>query len=376
MARIFITSSSALQKITHMSKFFSRLSYSFGNEDWSTEQHALKIQRDNRVLCITASGDRPLNLLLQPCREMIAIDANPTQSHLLQLKSTALQHLEFEEYLEFLGSTHCYHRLHLFNKIKKFLPPGTMQYWLENAHMIENGVLYQGATEKWSKRLSVLPQVLCKRQLNKLFTMETLCDQKKFLEKEWNHKLWLSIFRLGMHPLVSRLFFKDPGLFKHLPRSLNPGEYYYKRMIDNLHRNLARENPLISLTFKGHVGSDALPPYLTPQGTQSIRPNLNQLSIVTQEVINYLEGVPQGTFDRFSLSDVVSYLDYPRFVKLLKAIRHAAKPGARFCLRQFMSRYAIPKELESSMIREPELEKQLEHEDRAFVYHFTVGTIP
>ena len=69
-----------------MAKFFKRLSYSIGNEDWETEREALSIQADDKVLCITASGDRPLNLLMNECREIVSIDANPVQNYLLELK--------------------------------------------------------------------------------------------------------------------------------------------------------------------------------------------------------------------------------------------------------------------------------------------------
>ncbi len=67
-----------------MANFFERLSYSFGNEDWLTEQRALQISPNDSVICITASGDRPLNLLTSDCKEILAIDANPIQNHLLQ----------------------------------------------------------------------------------------------------------------------------------------------------------------------------------------------------------------------------------------------------------------------------------------------------
>jgi hypothetical protein len=72
---------------------------------------------------------------------------------------------------------------------------------------------------------------------------------------------------------------------------------------------------------------------------------------------------------------VVSYLSYDEFVRLLKAVVHTAKPDARFCLRQFLSRYQIPVELKTHFQREPDLESKLEKEDRAFVYQFTVGRI-
>jgi S-adenosylmethionine-diacylglycerol 3-amino-3-carboxypropyl transferase len=60
-----------------MANFYSRLSYSFGNEDWLTEHKALQIQPTDSVLCVTASGDRPLNLLTKELKALVAVDANP-----------------------------------------------------------------------------------------------------------------------------------------------------------------------------------------------------------------------------------------------------------------------------------------------------------
>ena len=74
-----------------MGSFFSRLSYSFGNEDWRTEQDALKIKSGDRVVCITGSGDRPLHLLLSEGQEVVSVDANIFQNQLLHLKAAALQ---------------------------------------------------------------------------------------------------------------------------------------------------------------------------------------------------------------------------------------------------------------------------------------------
>ena len=85
-----------------MNDFFSRLSYSFGNEDWNTEYQALKVKPSDKVVCITASGGRPLNLLLQDCEQVVTVDANKIQNYLLKLKSAALKEVDYEEYLDFL----------------------------------------------------------------------------------------------------------------------------------------------------------------------------------------------------------------------------------------------------------------------------------
>ena len=52
-----------------------------------------------------------------------------------------------------------------------------------------------------------------------------------------------------------------------------------------------------------------------------------------------------------------------------------AKPGARFCLRQFLSSYEIPPHLRKHFVRDLSLERKLEDVDNCFVYRFMVGNI-
>ena len=85
-----------------MASFFSQLRYSFGNEDWQTEKEALDIKPQDVVLCITASGDRPLNLLTRECQRMVCVDANRIQNHLLELKAAAIAVLDYKTILDLL----------------------------------------------------------------------------------------------------------------------------------------------------------------------------------------------------------------------------------------------------------------------------------
>ena len=62
--------------------FMTTLNYASCNEDWRSEWDALEIKPNDRVLCITGSGDRPLNLLLQNPKDVIAMDLNPIQNNL------------------------------------------------------------------------------------------------------------------------------------------------------------------------------------------------------------------------------------------------------------------------------------------------------
>ena len=68
-------------------------------------------------------------------------------------------------------------------------------------------------------------------------------------------------------------------------------------------------------------------------------------------------------------------MSHDHFIRLLKAVYKTAKPGARFCIRQFLSSQEMPSEVASFFTRDKELEEKLESKDRCFIYRFTVGSI-
>ncbi len=357
-----------------MTFFFSRLSYSFGNEDWRTEKRALGIRPHDQVLCITASGDRPLNLLARECQKIVCIDANPSQNYLLQLKMAAMQVLEFQEYLSFLGAIPGKDRRQTLLKLLPFMEKEAAQFWLHHQTMIEKGVLYQGAVERLTKIVARLTSFLRGKKLRKLFAMNNLEEQKKFVREEWDGYLWRKIFDIFLNPFISRVFLEDPGL-ENVGAVIKPGTYIYDRIKASLERDLARKNPLLSLLLKGKVYPEAFSPHLREEGTKVIKTRLQKLEVKTNDVVDYLDSVPSGTFDVFSLSDVASYMNYSRFDRLLRNIIRTAKPGARFCLRQFLSSYEIPADLQPFFDRNTSLEKQLEEQDNCFVYRFWTGKV-
>ena len=68
--------------------FFEALDFTSSNEDGRSELTALAGAR--RILCLTASGTRPLDLLLSDATEIVALDLNPVQNALLDLKVAAI----------------------------------------------------------------------------------------------------------------------------------------------------------------------------------------------------------------------------------------------------------------------------------------------
>jgi len=357
-----------------MTKFFSRLSYSFGNEDWKTEKRALKLKPEDQVLCITASGDRPLNLLFRNCKKIVCIDANPIQNHLLCLKIAAMKSLNYQDYLAFLGVVPSEHRLKTLQKVMLKMNKETAHFWLQNKKMIQKGIIYQGAVERLTKITARCASIVRGKKIKRLFEMDDLEEQKKFVAREWDTPIWRKFFEFALKPFITRYIIEDPGLM-NIGSAINPGVYFYERINESLKRDLAKKNLLLALLFTGKVPKESFPPYLTEEGIQAIKPRLQRLEVKTLDVITYLESLSESTFDVFSLSDVISYMSYPNFIRLLQAMIKTAKPGARFCLREFLSSHEIPQELQPYFIRDESLEQELEKQDNCFVYRFIVGNV-
>ena len=352
--------------------FYKRLNYSLGNEDWVVEEQALRVTAGDRVICVTASGDRPLHLLMTDCAEIISIDLSPAQNFLLDLKLTAIKQFEYKKYLAFLGCEDTPHRRALFSELTPHLARDTAAYWEKNIKMIQRGIIYQGRTERFTSLAAKFFKIVRRHKIKKLFSFTQLDAQRAYVASEWDTRAWRKLFAVMLHPKISRHLLNDPGLaFSDFP---HPGAYISDRIRGFLDTQLAIKSPLLQLLLNGSVATDYFP-YLTYAGFTKIRARPERLKYMTGNIVDYLTSLGSGSIDAFSLSDIASYMPQLYFEKLLHAMRHAARPGARFCLREFTSKREIPPVLLPSLRRDAALEKKLEAEETNFVYRFIVGHI-
>lgn len=357
--------------------FFSSLNYTSCNEDWRTEQRALRVGPDDRVLAVAGSGDRPLHLLLQRPRQVTAIDVNACQVNLSRLKAAAISRItEHATYRGFLGldAMPTARRLSLLDHVLDEQDPELLAFWRARAHLVGRGLLYQGRWERHHRRLGWLARLLRPGAVEALFSFSSLQDQRAFVAARWDKPWWRWCHQLLCSKLAARLALGDPAFYAHVQPGLSVGRYLYSCQRRSLMTHLARDNFMLSLVYRGVLPPGDLPPYLTQQGVDALRPLLPRLSWRQGDLIAHLQA-RQGRYSRFSFSDVPSYLDAAGFEELLAAMIHAATDGARFCIRQFLSGHEIPARLRSDLLREPGLEQDLEQQDRAFAYRFFVGRI-
>jgi len=356
-------------------RFSRTLNYSSVNEDWRTELAALRPNAGDRVLCVTGSGDRPLDLLAAESLTVVSIDRNEAQNHLLRLKIAAMRRLPFDEYTAFLGLVRASPgwRRATLGRIASDLSHDAEAYWKQRVAAVEAGVLYEGRFERYFRRIGRLMRLLRWTSVDELFSFHDIEAQRRFVQERWDTPVWRTVYRVVLCPLVSRLFLCDPAYYSHV--SVPVGDTLYGRMHDALMRNLARDNFMVSLVLRGVLPVTDLPPYLTPAGYERIRPRLDSLEIVHADVVEYVRRADVGRFSGFSLSDVPSYLAEPDFQRLLTGVVERSEPGARVVIRQFLTRYRLPDDVEGRLERAPALERRLAVEDRSFGYEFIVAEV-
>ncbi len=355
--------------------FYNRLNYSLGNEDWDVEKQALKVNNHDRIVCVTASGDRPLHLLMTPCTEIISVDMNYIQNYLLELKIAALHHLDYEKYLAFLGCEDASDRVSMFNSLKLHLSTDALKFWSKNQAMIKKGVIYQGRVERFTNIASKVLNLIKHKKISTLFSFDDIESQREFVAKKWDTATWKWIFHVCLNPNIMKFMINDPGVISYIEPSIKPGEYIYSRMINYLNHHLAKKSALLQLILIGKILPDAYFPYLTFEGYKQIRKNVSKISFKTTNIIDYMNHPDTGKFDCFSMSDIASYMPQESFNYLLKGMHNASNHRARYCIRKLMSNHAIPADLAIHFKRNSELEKKLEHEESNFVYRFIVGEV-
>lgn len=355
-------------------KFFKRLSYSFGNEDWDTERQALKINSGDTVFCISASGDRSLHPLMDGCDEVYSIDANPVQNDLLKLKMAAMDQLNFTEYLSFLGAIPSKNRSTHLKRISHAMDSEAAKYWIDKEKSIESGILFQGALERFGKITAFLLHTLRPQKTKQLFTYNDAEQQHHFVTKEWDNYYWKSILKIFLgNPFFTKVSLNDPTLYVDSKKSV--ASWFQQRLNNCLKRHPAKECSLLSLIFNGKITKEAFPPYLTEDGFNKIKPRLGRIKPHTEDAVTFLEKAPSHKFDAYSLSDISSFLNESEFQRMIEGMYRTAKPGARFSIRQVLTNHQIPNHLENTFKRDFALEKKLEEEDRCFVYRYMVGHI-
>ncbi len=346
----------------------ARISYSQCWEDPETIRAALQVAPDDDVLIVTSGGCNALAVAADGPGSVTAIDVNPAQNHLLELKKAAVLTLPQGELLEFLGVAGTRERRAQYAEVREQLSPQCRAYWDSRPEEIGQGVIHVGRFERYLSvfRRFVLPAIHPRRRLEEALQAKSLDEQRDFYDSVWDTLPWRALFRVAFcRQLLSR-FGRYPGAFRHVELR-DVASHYLGRVRHALTEIPAASNYFLEYMATGGYRNN-LPFYLTAKTRESLRTHPCRIRSVTADLPSFLRSIPEGTFSKFHFSDVFEYFDDAQYAETLRQVVRVSRPGGRLCYYNNLVERAVPRSVLSDIQNDGHLARSLHREDRSFVY--------
>jgi betaine lipid synthase len=169
-------------------QFKNEYIYAFTWEDSRVDDRLLKLGPEDVVLAITSAGDNILSYALSSPARIHAVDLNPNQNHLLELKVAAYTALPYADFWKLFGEgKHPQFRSLLIERLSPHLSSRAFQYWLEHARVFTRtsgkGLYGTGGSRHALRVFSVLTTLLgLRNEVTKLLDAKTLIEQREIFD--------------------------------------------------------------------------------------------------------------------------------------------------------------------------------------------------
>lgn len=352
----------------------STVNYSQCWEDANLLKRALTISNNDVVLSITSGGDNSLSLLLENPKKIFSIDINSAQNHIAELKLQSSKALRYEEFLEFLGVNDSSKRSEYYTQVSEHLSDDARLWFKGNINLVEKGVIHSGKFEKYLNafRKYLLPLVHSKQTVSQFVSQDSLQSQISFYEEVWNTWRWRLFFSIATNSSLLRRLARQTGASKH--KSEN--ESYLHRLERLIYRNHLKTNFYINYALTGKYG-DALPDYLSRENYNKLRSyNSPQCEFRNDDLLSFLKNTSDNSLTKYNLSDAFEFLSGEDALEIWREIIRTAKTGAKVAYWCNQIEHLAPHDVEQSLDRDNNLEKELVAQDRLYFYRsFHIYTI-
>jgi S-adenosylmethionine-diacylglycerol 3-amino-3-carboxypropyl transferase len=318
-------------------------------EDPEILMQALNITARDDVLSIASGGDNSFALLLNHPKSLTAIDKNPAQLFLVELKMRAIQEFDFDDFIGFIGVRPCQKRRHLYAFLRARLGEEARGYWDMREEEIEKGVIHSGRFERYFSifRRMVLPLIHSRKTVREFLSAASLQEQQVFYDKVWSNWRWRCFFRVFFGKLLLGHLGRDPSFFRYVTL-----ESVGKELLRRTRRGLT-EIPISSNYFVEYIltgrycTTETAHPYLRESNFQFLKEHIGNLQLICSSLEEYLTKLPPESISKFNLSDIFEYMSDGVFEMTLREILRVAQEGSKLTYWTLFVPRPIPPRLTS-----------------------------
>ncbi|PWV64469.1 DUF3419 family protein [Plasticicumulans acidivorans] len=316
-------------------------------EDPAVDRQALAIGADDRLLVITSAGCNVLDYALCAPARIHAVDANPRQTALLELKLAGIRRLHFADYFALFGEgRHPLAREMYRDGLRHDLSPFAARYWDKRIGWFEprkpgQSFYYNGLSGLVARgfRAWLTARPRLRLAIESLLAENDLEAQRARYDAEVAPLLWNRAVNWAVsRPLTMSLLGVPHPQREEVERQHAGGiAGFVRESIDYVFRELpVADNYFWTLYVRGHYTQDCCPEYLKRDNFYRLKEGLAERVVPhTTTVTEFLQGSGER-ISRFVLLDHMDWMSvyHPDLLaQEWDAILARATPDARLIFR-------------------------------------------
>ena len=314
-------------------------------EDPRLDRVALALRPSDRLVTITSAGCNALDYALLGPNRVDAVDVNPRQNALLELKIAALRRLEFEDFFAMFGDGRLKDVERIYRReLSSRLSPGAREYWDRWIQFFDNPqrtFYYRGTSGTFARLIRFYIDYVLKvrADVNALLEAASLDEQREIYQRRLRDRFWTRPLRFAMNRDATLALVGVPrAQRRQLEADYDGGVVQFVRnCLDAVFGELPlADNYFWRVYITGSYTHACCPEYLKPDNVQRLKAGLADcIRVHTDTLQGFLEK-QRGSVSRFVLLDHMDWLAdrcLPALASEWQAIVERASDDARVIWR-------------------------------------------
>lgn len=360
-------------------------------EDPRLDRVALQIQPDDNILVITSAGCNALDYALCGPHHVYAVDMNPRQNALLDLKIAGIKSLDFEDFFRLFGYGFHPDARRLYQRRMRPLLAAWSQAWWDRWIKFFNNkhrtFYYRGASGAFARliRIYIDRMIRARSHIDAILEAKTLREQQEIYEKHLREKFWSRPMRFAMNRDTTLSMVGVPKAQRRQVETQYDGGIvkFVQDAVEAVFCKLPlADNYFWRVYIKGEYSRSCCPEYLKADNFERLKAGfVERVSSHTDSVQGFLDK-HDGQISKYVLLDHMDWLS-DKFFPLLElewqAILRRAATGTRLIWRSgglktdYLDRVQVTAgsqicKLPEMLTFHPELATELHEKDRVHTY--------
>ncbi len=338
---------SAIDRRVFDALYATNLVYNACWEDPALDQVALELKPHHRVLTVTSAGCNALDYALAGPRVVHAVDANPRQNALLELKLAGIRALDHGDFFACFGAgAHPRFEVLYAERLRQHLTPFARRFW------DHRGGWFSG--RGWRSSLyfhglsGLVARLVCtylrrerslRRAVDDLLEVRDLATQRWIYDQQVAPRLWTPrlLWAISRPTTLSLLGVPGPQAAEVARAHVDGVAGFIRASVDRVFRELPLwTNYFWSVYLRGSYTPGNCPRYLSPAGFAALKGGLvDRIQVHTGSVAGFLADSPLPIHRYVLLDhlDWMAYHDHDGLVEEWERLRRRAAPDTRVIFR-------------------------------------------